>query len=134
MVGHSGELRLPDSLSPARPLGRPTRPPALPERFLPPPGFVWGSFIAADGAVLRWGHLPVRNPRAECVMVGGFGEFIEKQFETVRDLAARGIAAWCLDWRGQGGAVRPRRLTSRPRARHFDVDAEAPATLACAQL
>jgi lysophospholipase len=101
----------------------PIRQPVLPERFLPPPGFVWGSFTAADGAVLRWGHLPVRNARAECVMLGGFGEFIEKQFETVRDLAARGIAVWCLDWRGQGGSIRPRRLPTRPRARNYDRDA-----------
>src|SRR6266849_5975561 len=134
MIGHQGELRLPDSLLPARPLGRPTRPPVLPERFLPPPGFVWGSFIAADGAVLRWGHLPVRNARAECVMVGGFGEFIEKQFETVRDLAARGIAVWCLDWRGQGGSIRPRRLPTRPRARNFERDAEDLAAFAAAKL
>jgi len=106
----------------------------LPERFLPPPGFVWGSFIAADGAVLRWGHLPVRNARAECVMAGGFGEFIEKQFETVRDLAARGIAVWCLDWRGQGGSIRPRRLPTRPRARKFERDAEDLAAFAGAKL
>ena len=125
---------MPDSLLPARPLGRPTRPPVLPERFLPPPGFVWGSFIAADGAVLRWGHLPVRNARAECVMAGGFGEFIEKQFETVRDLAARGIAVWCLDWRGQGGSIRPRRLPTRPRARKFERDAEDLAAFAGAKL
>src|SRR5690242_11530174 len=98
--------------------------PPLAERFLPPPGFVWGSFIARDGAILRWGHLPVAGARAECVLVGGFGEFIEKQFETVRDLAARGIAVWCLDWRGQGGSIRPRRMPSRPRARNFERDAE----------
>jgi lysophospholipase len=125
---------LPDSLSPGRPLDRPTRSPLLPERFLPPPGFVWGSFTAADGAVLRWGHLPVRNPRAGCVMVGGFGEFIEKQFETVRDLAARGIAVWCLDWRGQGGSIRPRRLPTRPRARKFERDAEDLAAFAADKL
>ena len=112
----------------------PKRHPLLPERFLPPPGFVWGSFVASDGAVLRWGHLPVRNPRAECVMVGGFGEFIEKQFETVRDLAARRIAVWCLDWRGQGGSIRPRRLPTRPRARKFDRDAEDLAAFAAATL
>jgi lysophospholipase len=129
-----GSLRLPDSLSPFRPLGRPARPPALPERFLAPPGFVWGSFAAADGAVLRWGYLPVPNPRAECVMVGGFGEFIEKQFETVRDLAARGIAVWCLDWRGQGGSIRPRRLPTRPRARKFERDAEDLAAFAADKL
>ena len=125
---------MPDSLLPARTLGRPTRAPVLPERFLPPPDFLWGSFTAADGAALRWGHLPVRNPRAQCVMVGGFGEFIEKQFETVRDLAARGIAVWCLDWRGQGGSIRPRRLPTRPRARKFERDAEDLAAFAAEKL
>src|SRR6266567_2821343 len=134
MVGPAAELRLPDSLSTARPLGRPSRPPALPERFLPPPGFVWGSFTAADGAVLRWGHLPIENARAECVLVGGFGEFVEKQFETVRDLAARGIAVWCFDWRGQGGSIRPERWPARSRARHFNRDAGELAAFTAAKL
>src|SRR4029077_1342081 len=126
--------RLPDSISPAWPLTGPTRQPVLPERFLPPPGFVWGRFATADGAVLRWGHLPVANAIAECVLVGGFGEFIEKQFETVRDLAARGIAVWCLDWRGQGGSTRPRPPPDPPRARKFDRDAEDLAAFASAKL
>lgn len=125
---------MPDSLSPAAPFTRATRPPALPERFLPPPGFVWGSHVTADGAVLRWGHLPVSDARAECVLVGGFGEFIEKQFETVRDLASRGIAVWCLDWRGQGRSIRPRRLPTRPRARKFDRDADDLAAFTAARL
>ena len=129
---------MPDSLSPALPptrsVGGPVHHPALPERFLPPPGFVWGSFIASDGAILRWGHLPIRNARAECVLVGGFGEFIEKQFETVRDLAARGVEVWCLDWRGQGRSIRPRRLPTRPRARNFDRDAEDLASFAAEKL
>ena len=67
-------------------------------------------------------------------MVGGFGEFIEKQFETARDLAARGVAVWCLDWRGQGGSIRPRRMPTRPRARKFDRDAEDLAAFASAKL
>ncbi len=83
---------MPDSLLPAGFWGGPVRRPSLDERFLPPPEFVWGNFTAADGAMLRWGHLPVSNARVQCVMVGGFGEFIEKQMETVRDLAGRGIA------------------------------------------
>jgi len=116
------------------PIAGPRPHPALQERFLPPPGFVWGSFIARDGALLRWGHLPVDKPRAECVLVGGFGECIEKQFETVRDLATRGIEVWCLDWRGQGGSIRPRRLPSRPRARDFDRDAEDLAAFTAARL
>src|SRR5690348_5290372 len=76
--GYLGDLRMPDSLLPAGSWGEPVRRPPLAERFLPPPEFVWGTFTAADGAVLRWGHLPVDNACAECVMVGGFGEFIEK--------------------------------------------------------
>jgi lysophospholipase len=127
-------MRMPDSLSPAGFWGEPGRRPPLDERFLPPPNFIWGSFAAADGAILRWGHLPVRDARIECIMVGGFGEFIEKQFETVRDLASRGIAVWCLDWRGQGRSMRPRRLPTRPRARKFDQDARDLADFAAAKL
>jgi len=66
--------------------------------------------------------------------VGGFGDFIEKQFETVRDLAARGIEMWCLDWRGQGGSIRPRRLPARPRPRRFERDATELAEFAAAKL
>lgn len=109
-------------------------PPPLPERFLAPPGFIWGHFATADGAQLRWGHLAAEEPRAECVLVGGFGDFIEKQFETIRDLAARGYSVWCLDWRGQGGSTRPRRWPHRPRARRFDRDAAELAQFARAEL
>ena len=129
-----GKVWMPDSLSPAAFWGEPPRWPALANRFLPPPEFVWGSFAARDGAVLRWGHLPVAGARAQCVLVGGFGEFIEKQFETVRDLAARGIEVWCLDWRGQGRSIRPRHLPTRPRARNFRRDAADLAAFAVAKL
>jgi len=119
-------------LSPAP--GAARRNPALAERFLAPPGFVWGGFATADGAVLRWGHLAAGNPRAECVLVGGFGDFIEKQFETIRDLAARGLSVWCVDWRGQGGSTRPKRWPNRPRPRRFDRDAEELALFAADKL
>jgi len=115
-------------------LDKARRVPALAERFLTPPGFVWGGFATVDGSVLRWGHLPAPRPRAECVMVGGFGDFIEKQFETARDLAARGLSVWCLDWRGQGGSARPKRLPHRPRARRFDRDADELAQFTAAKL
>ena len=38
-----------------------------------PPGFVWGRFTAADGAVLRWGHLPVAAPLAGAPSAGAAG-------------------------------------------------------------
>ena len=113
---------------------RTRRAPVLPERFLVPPGFIWGEFPTDDGAVLRWGHLAARNPHAECVLVGGFGDFVEKQFETIRDLAARGLSVWCLDWRGQGGSTRPKRWPHRPRARRFERDAAELAAFAAAKL
>jgi len=113
-TGGSGSPRLP---------GKADGVPSLPTRFLEPPGFLWGSFAAPDGAKLRWGHLPAARPRAECVIVGGFSECIEKYFETTADLAARGLSVWCLDWRGQGGSDRPRRWPSRPRPRHYGRDA-----------
>jgi lysophospholipase len=112
-----------DSCDAAPGLAGMRRAPGLAARFLVPPGFVWGSFPTADGAVLRWGHLAAERPRAECVLVGGFGDFIEKQFETIRDLVRRGLSVWCLDWRGQGGSTRPKRWPYRPRARRFDRDA-----------
>jgi lysophospholipase len=97
--------------------------PDLPARFLEPPGFVWGSFNVPGGARLRWGHLRSATPCAECVMVGGFTEFVEKYFETMVDLSGRGFSVWCLDWRGQGGSARPQRWPSRPRPRRFRHDA-----------
>ena len=36
------------------------------------------------------------------VVLQGRAEFIEKYFETVRDLRARGFAVATFDWRGQG--------------------------------
>jgi lysophospholipase len=108
--------------------------PGLEDRFLPLPGFVWGSFTTHDGAQLRWGHQPVNPALAQCVLVGGFGEFIEKQFETIRDLAARGIEVWCFDWRGQGHSARPRHLPTRPRARNYERDAADLAAFVTAKL
>ncbi|MBV8889878.1 MAG: alpha/beta hydrolase [Alphaproteobacteria bacterium] len=114
---------MPDSLPNERLPRRSPLSPLLEDRFLAPPGLKWGGFTLPDGAVLRWGHLQAPAARAECVLVGGFGEFIEKHFETVGDLAARGLSVWCLDWRGQGGSTRPKLLPSRPRPRRFDRDA-----------
>ena len=59
---NSGQMQgvtatVPDRLLPAVAfdayLAEPGSCPALPERFLPPPDFVWGGFTASDGAVLE---------------------------------------------------------------------------------
>ena len=98
--------------------------PALDARFLEPAGFQWGTYINSRTHALRWGHLPVPGATRSCVIVGGFGEFIEKYFETIADFAARGFSVWCLDWDGQGASARPEEDPTRPLARNFAADAD----------
>ena len=98
--------------------------PALDARFLEPAGFQWGTYTHNRGHALRWGHLPVAGASRSCVIVGGFGEFIEKYFETIADFAARGFSVWCLDWYGQGASARPEQDPTRPLARDFTADAD----------
>lgn len=95
--------------------------PPLEARFLEPEGFRWGYFTARDGARLRWGHLAAGAAK-DCVLVGGYIEFIEKYFEVARDFHRRGFNVWCLDWRGQGRSARSGRTKPDPRV--FDRDAE----------
>lgn len=98
-------------------------PSALDRRFLEPEDFRWGQFIAGDGTRLRWGYLPAGSTR-DCVLVGGFMEFIEKYFETARDFRARGYNVWCLDWRDQGRSSRTAPHPQRPAARRYGRDAD----------
>lgn len=95
--------------------------PSLEARFLEPEGFRWGHFTARDGAQLRWGHLAAGATK-DCILVGGYIEFIEKYFEAVRDFHRRGFNVWCLDWRGQGRSARSGR--TKPDVRVFDRDAD----------
>ena len=40
--------------------------------------------------------------RGTVLVAPGRTEFIEKYFETIRELQGRGFAVFCIDWRGQG--------------------------------
>lgn len=42
------------------------------------------------------------SPRGSVIVAPGRTEFIEKYFEVMRELQARGFAVFCIDWRGQG--------------------------------
>ncbi|MEX6632364.1 alpha/beta hydrolase [Hyphococcus lacteus] len=59
-------------------------------------------FEAPGGVNIRGGFFPVDNPRGTVVLVTGWSEFIEKYFETIRDLHQRGLNVAMMDWRGQG--------------------------------
>ncbi|ODN70991.1 alpha/beta fold hydrolase [Methylobrevis pamukkalensis] len=73
---------------------------------------------AEDGVRLRAAFWPatVPEPRGTIAIFEGRAEQIEKYYETVGDLRARGFAVAALDWRGQGGSDR---LLSAPRRGHI---------------
>jgi lysophospholipase len=65
-----------------------------------PEGAVVGVLKTRDGVSIRFTRWPGR--RGTVCIFQGRTEFIEKYFEVVRDLNARGFAVATLDWRGQG--------------------------------
>ena len=68
-----------------------------------PDNFITGMLKAPDGVSLRFARwLPPAGRRGTVCIVQGRAEWIEKYYETVRDLRARGFAVAALDWRGQG--------------------------------
>lgn len=72
-----------------------------------PDGAVTGTIQTPDGVALRFARWdsPDDAKGTVCVFTGR-GEFIEKYFETVRDLRQRGFAVAVMDWRGQGHSSR----------------------------
>jgi lysophospholipase len=68
-----------------------------------PDNYVTGALKTPDGVTLRFTRWqPPAGRRGTVCIFQGRGEWIEKYFETVRDLRARGFAVTALDWRGQG--------------------------------
>src|SRR5882762_8179014 len=74
-----------------------------------------------DGVELRFARwAPPRGRKGTVCLFQGRAEFIEKYFETVRDLRARGFAVATLDWRGQGMSDRALRNPRKGYVRNFD--------------
>jgi lysophospholipase len=68
-----------------------------------PDDVVTGAIKTRDGVSLRFARwAPPPGRKGTVVLLQGRAEFIEKYFETVRDLRARGFAVATFDWRGQG--------------------------------
>ena len=83
-----------------------------------PPGAVVAMARAIDGVELRTARwVPTTALRGTVAILHGRSEFIEKYFEVIGDLLARGFAVATLDWRGQGGSAR---LLRNPRKCHID--------------
>jgi lysophospholipase len=77
----------------------------------PLPGNAQCGFLdAASGVKLRYGQFAPSGPASGTVLLlQGRGECMERQFETIRDLNARGLHVLSFDWRGQGGSPRAQR-------------------------
>jgi lysophospholipase len=85
-----------------------------------PDNFVVGELKTPDGVSLRFARWqPPAGRRGTVCIFQGRGEWIEKYFETVRDLRARGFAVAALDWRGQGLSERALRDPHKGYVRDF---------------
>jgi lysophospholipase len=94
-----------------------------------PENVITGTVKTRDGVSLRFArwHPPPGRKGTVCIFQGRT-EFIEKYFETVRELRGRGFAVATLDWRGQGLSER---ALADPRKGHvgdfseYELDVEA---------
>jgi lysophospholipase len=91
-----------------------------------PEGVVTGMLKTRDGVSIRFARWePPPGRKGTVCLFPGRAEFIEKYFETVRDLRARGFAVAMIDWRGQGGSQRLLRNARKGYVRRFsdyDID------------
>ena len=101
-------------------------PPDLAGRFFPPSGWAWGWIQVGAQPAQRYGVASTsRVPRANVMILTGYGESAETWFETVGNLTDQGYAVWVLERAGQGGSQRyvpPRDLGHTP---SFDPDIAA---------
>jgi lysophospholipase len=93
-----------------------------------PDDYVAGMLKTPDGVTLRYARWqPPAGRRGTVCIFQGRAEWIEKYYETVRDLRARGFAVAALDWRGQG--LSDRALSDRRKGyvgdfAEYDIDLE----------
>lgn len=72
-----------------------------------PPGANIVGLRASDGVQLRAAYWrPEGEPRGTVALIQGRAEFIEKYYETIGELLARGFVVASFDWRGQGCSQR----------------------------
>ena len=94
-----------------------------------PDNVVSGTVKTRDGVSLRFARwAPPPGRKGTVVVLQGRAEFIEKYFETVRGLRARGFAVASFDWRGQGLSDRALSDRRKGHVRNFSeyaVDLEA---------
>ncbi|HZL31319.1 MAG TPA: alpha/beta hydrolase [Pseudolabrys sp.] len=92
---------------------------SIPANPVPDHGLA-GAIKTPDGVALRFARWdPPPGRRGTVVLLQGRAEYIEKYFETVRDLRARGFAVATFDWRGQGASQRALADPQKGHVRNF---------------
>lgn len=87
-----------------------------------PPGARLVPVETADGIPLRaatW-RPTSRTVKGTVCLLQGRAEFIEKYYETIAELRARGFCVVAFDWRGQGDSGRQVRDAHKGHVRRFD--------------
>ncbi len=84
--------------------------------------------LTADGLSLRCAMCIPKDALGTVIIFQGRADFIERYFETMREIVSRGYAVVAFDWRGQGGSQRLLKDQRRGHARNFrhyfkDIDA-----------
>ena len=87
-----------------------------------PHGGAAGYMVRPGGVRLRVGVFwPPAPPRATVLVMTGYSEFLEKYFETIRDLQAQDLAVVLMEWRGHGLSARAlAHAPARLHLRHLD--------------
>jgi lysophospholipase len=86
-----------------------------------PEDVVTGILKTRDAVSLRFARwAPPPGRKGTVCIFPGRAEFIEKYFETVRDLRSRGFAVAILDWRGQGLSERALPNSRKGYVRNFN--------------
>jgi lysophospholipase len=87
-------------------------PSGLSPKDWPPHGWAWGLIRVGDAPAQRYGVAAAPTvPRAQVLILPGYGDFAETHFAEASALIDHGDTVWILDGAGQGGsgrAVEPR--------------------------
>ena len=84
-----------------------------------------GYIRARDGKLLRNAVFSPDAPaKGTIVLMTGYSEFIEKYFETIADLTARGYCVAALEWRGHGLSEGNSKEPTRLHLSDFDQNIE----------
>lgn len=92
---------------------------STPDNLLPV-GAECTAITTSDGVKLRAMSARVSNAKGTIIIVGGRADFMERYFETMRDLMARGYCVASVDLRGQGGSQRIAKNPLRGHINSFD--------------